>query len=73
MASLVNMRATEGTNAYQYSPLPLPPTANPKYFEQLGREVKGFDPGNVSAKQMEELVDQLYRVGLWLVGTMEAE
>jgi hypothetical protein len=45
-----------------YHPLPLPPSANPKYFETLGRRVEGFDPANVSPEQMEEIKANLYKV-----------
>lgn len=51
------------TNQFTYAPIPLPPSANPKYFTDLGRRVEGFDPSTVSDDQMAEIVDQLYKVG----------
>ena len=50
------------TAAFTYSPLPLPPSANPAYFHDLGRTVEGFDPETVSEEQMDEIIDMLYRV-----------
>jgi hypothetical protein len=47
-----------------YSPIPLPPSANPQYFQELGRKVEGFNPEDVSSEQMAEIVDMLYRVNL---------
>jgi hypothetical protein len=45
-----------------YHPLPLPPSANPAYFQTLGRRVEGFNPDNVTPEQMEEIKQQLYKV-----------
>ena len=48
--------------AFQYHPLPLPSTANPAYFKELGRRVEGFDPETVTSEQMAEIKDKLYAV-----------
>ncbi|CAD6587475.1 MAG: hypothetical protein TREMPRED_004764 [Tremellales sp. Tagirdzhanova-0007] len=51
---------------YAYTPLPLPSSANPKYFSELGRRVEGFDPSNLSEKQMAEIINMLYRHSILL-------
>jgi len=50
------------TSHYTYSPIPLPSSANPKYFTELGRRVDGFDASTVSQEQMVEIIDMLYKV-----------
>jgi hypothetical protein len=50
------------TAHYTYSPLPLPASANPKYFTDLGRKVEGFKPDAVTPEQMGEIVEMLYKV-----------
>jgi hypothetical protein len=48
-----------------YSPISLPPSANPAYFKDFGRRVDGFDPASVTDEQMAEIIDSLYTVGLF--------
>jgi hypothetical protein len=50
------------TSHYTYSPLPLPPSANSKYFSELGRKVDGYNPEDVTPEQLAEIVDMLYKV-----------
>lgn len=50
------------TSHYTYSHIPLPPSANPKYFFDLGRRVEGFDASTVTEEQMAEIIDMLYKV-----------
>lgn len=45
-----------------YSPVPLPASAAPEYFESFGRVVQGFDPASYTPEQMKEIVDKLYEV-----------
>lgn len=52
------------TSHYSYSALSLPHSANPKYFDALGRRVEGFDASVVSEEQMAEIIDMLYKVCL---------
>lgn len=55
------------TTAFTYHPLPLPSTANPVYFKDLGRRVEGFNPETVTPEQMEEIKDKLYAVSIPLI------
>lgn len=50
------------TSTLSYSPLPLPSSANPVFFQNLGREVKGFDPASMTDSQLEEIQEKLYKV-----------
>ena len=52
---------TTATTAFTYSPLPLPASANPKYFKNLGRRVEGFNPDTVTPEQMDEIIEMLYK------------
>ena len=45
-----------------YTPIPLPPSANPAYFGELGRQVEGYDPEHVTESQTEEIIEMLYKV-----------
>ncbi|KAG9313892.1 taurine catabolism dioxygenase [Chiua virens] len=52
--------------AVELTPLPLPPSADPAYFADFGREVKGVDPGALSPAQFSEIHDALYKHGALL-------
>ena len=43
-------------------PLPLPPSADPGKFIEFGREVRGVDPGKLTAEQFKEIEELLYKV-----------
>ncbi|ORX38065.1 hypothetical protein BD324DRAFT_624373 [Kockovaella imperatae] len=51
---------------FQYHPLGLPSSANPKYLQSLGRRVEGVDFDHLSPQQTEEIVNQLYRHSILL-------
>jgi len=46
----------------QIESLPLPPSANPKYFAEFGREVKGVNPAELTPDQFKEIEQLLYKV-----------
>jgi xanthine dioxygenase len=47
----------------EVSPLPLlPPSANPAYFADFGRELHGVDPGNLDKALFSEIEKLLYKV-----------
>ena len=48
--------------AIDLSPLPLPASADPSYFVDFGREVKGINPGELTPPQFTEIHDALYKV-----------
>lgn len=48
--------------AIELAPIPLPPTADAEKFKDLGREVKGVNPGELSEEQLKEIHDLLYKV-----------
>lgn len=48
--------------AIELTPLPLPASADPSYFVDFGREVKGVDPGQLTPAQFTEIYDALYKV-----------
>jgi hypothetical protein len=48
--------------AIELTPLPLPASADPSKFKEFGREVKGVNPGNLSAEQFNDVQDALYKV-----------
>jgi xanthine dioxygenase len=50
--------------AIEVVPIPLPASADASKFTQLGREVKGVNPGNANEEQLKEIQDLLYKVGL---------
>jgi len=54
------------TTHYTYSPVPLPSTADPKYFADFGRIVEGYDPDNVTKEQMDEIIEMLYKHSILL-------
>lgn len=47
---------------YTYSPLQVPPTADPAAFKDFGRKVDGFNPDTMDERGMAEIIDMLYRV-----------
>jgi hypothetical protein len=49
--------------ALKYSSLNLPPSANPAYFNDFGKQVEGFDMGTATEEQLKEVMDMLYKVG----------
>lgn len=55
-----------GSSAFTYSPIPTPPHADPTHFKDFGRQVKGYDPANVTPEQMQEIVHMLYKHGILL-------
>ncbi|KAK4687520.1 xanthine dioxygenase, partial [Tremellales sp. Uapishka_1] len=57
---------TTATSHFSYSPIPLPPSADPKYFNDFGRKVDGFDPASMNEAQLEEIIDKLYEHGILL-------
>ena len=48
--------------ALKYSSLNLPPSANPAYFNDFGKQVEGFDMGTATEEQLKEVMDMLYKV-----------
>jgi hypothetical protein len=48
--------------AIELTPLPLPASADASKFGQMGREVKGLNPGTASEAEMKEIHDLLYKV-----------
>ena len=48
--------------AIELTPLPLPASADPSYFVDFGREVKGVNPGELTPAQFAEIHDALYKV-----------
>ena len=48
--------------AIETAPLPLPPSADPSKFTEFGREVKGVNPGTLTAEQFKEVEELLYKV-----------
>ena len=48
--------------AIEFSPLPLPASADPSHFVDFGREVKGVHPGDLTPPQFAEIHDALYKV-----------
>ena len=48
--------------AIELTPLPLPASADPSYFVDFGREVKGVHPGELTPAQFTEIHDALYKV-----------
>jgi hypothetical protein len=50
------------TMAIELTPLPLPASADPSYFVDFGREVKGVNPGELTPAQFAEIYDALYTV-----------
>ena len=48
--------------AIELTPLPLPASADPSYFVDFGREVKGINPGDLTPAQFTEIHDALYKV-----------
>ncbi|WRT69366.1 uncharacterized protein IL334_006350 [Kwoniella shivajii] len=49
------------SSGLSFGPIPLPPSANPKYFKDFGRKVEGFDPAQMTEEQKEEIIDMLYK------------
>ncbi|KAI9573048.1 hypothetical protein HD554DRAFT_2013704 [Boletus coccyginus] len=45
----------------ELTPLPLPASADPSYFVDFGREVKGINPGDLTQAQFAEIHDALYK------------
>ncbi|KAI0313221.1 taurine catabolism dioxygenase [Amylostereum chailletii] len=52
--------------AIELTPLPLPPSADASKFADFGREVKGVNPGNLTAEQTKEIQELLYKHGALL-------
>ncbi len=48
--------------AIELAPLSLPASANPAYFSEFGREIRGVDPGNVDPETFKEIEELLYKV-----------
>ena len=48
-------RSYYATMAIELAPLPLPPSADPSKFSEFGREVKGINPGTLTAEQFKEI------------------
>ncbi|OCF33372.1 taurine catabolism dioxygenase TauD [Kwoniella heveanensis BCC8398] len=55
------VNASSSSTGLQFSPIPLPPSANPTYFKDFGRKVEGFDPADIKDGQMDEIIDGLYK------------
>ena len=55
--------------AIQVAPLPLPPSADPAYFADFGREVSGIHPGTLTDEQFSEISDLLYKVRVYRTDT----
>ena len=43
-------------------PLPLPPSTDPFRYSNFGRQVIGFDPGNLTPSDFAEIQDLLHKV-----------
>jgi hypothetical protein len=54
--------------AIELTPLPLPTSADPSKFTEFGREVKGVNPGNLTAEQFNDVQDALYKVRKAMAG-----
>ncbi len=54
--------ATMATSTLSFHPIPLPASANPVYFKDVGKRVDGFDPSLASPEQLKEIQDALYKV-----------
>jgi hypothetical protein len=50
----------------QIESLPLPPSANPKYFADFGREVTGVNPAELTPEQFKEIEQLLYKAFSYL-------
>ena len=50
------------TQTFSYSPLSVPPSADPAAFKDFGRKVEGFNPDTVDERGMAEIIDMLYKV-----------
>ncbi|KAF8120901.1 taurine catabolism dioxygenase [Boletus edulis] len=50
----------------ELTPLQLPASADPSYFVDFGREVKGVNPGELTPTQFAEIHDALYKHGALL-------
>lgn len=48
--------------AIEVLPIPLPPSANPAKFGQMGREIRGVNPGNATEEELKQIQDLLYKV-----------
>ncbi|KAF7355961.1 Clavaminate synthase-like protein [Mycena venus] len=61
--------------AIQFTPLPLPASADASKFTQFGREVTGVDPGNLTSEQFDRVRDALYKYDVLLFrnATLTAE
>lgn len=67
------------TQTFSYSPLSVPPSADPAAFKDFGRKVEGFNPDTIDERGMSEIIDMLYKVsprlghvksrGNWLTGS----
>ncbi|KAL7424820.1 hypothetical protein Q5752_000504 [Cryptotrichosporon argae] len=53
--------ATAAPRHFTYAPVPPSPQADPKYFQNFGRKVEGFNPDAVTKEQMDEIIEMLYR------------
>jgi xanthine dioxygenase len=51
--------------AIEVVPIPLPASADASKFTQMGREVKGVNPGTASEEQLKEIQDLLYKASLY--------
>jgi hypothetical protein len=49
--------------AIELVPLPLPAKADRVKMAEIGREVKGVDPKNVTPEQFAQIREALYKVG----------
>ncbi|EIN14267.1 Clavaminate synthase-like protein [Punctularia strigosozonata HHB-11173 SS5] len=47
--------------AIELIPIPIPASADASKFQQMGREVKGVDPGNMTPEQAKEIEEALYK------------
>jgi len=46
----------------QTESLALPPSANPQYFAEFGKEIKGVNPADLTPEQFKEIEQLLYKV-----------
>ena len=46
----------------QIESLPLPPSANPQFFAEFGKEIKGVNPADLTPEQFKEIEQLLYKV-----------
>lgn len=46
----------------QIESLSLPPSANPKYFADFGKEIKEVNPAELTPEQFKEIEQLLYKV-----------